>query len=187
VSPAVAGLIAMGLTGGCAGSTTATLVPPTDEPDAIAAESCDPMESFEDAGNEHVADGTEVDDYNSQPPTSGPHYATPADPGLYSSALPEEQLVHNLEHGQIVIYFSPAIPEEMIVELQELVASDPVGLLAVPYAAAASPSEVILTAWTHLQRCDGISVEDIDEFRSEFQGRGPENVGVPAFNSGDTA
>ena len=187
MAAALTGLIAVGLSGGCAGSTTATLVTPTDAPDPVTAESCTPVESFTDGGREHVADGTDVDDYNSEPPTSGPHYATPADPGIYSSALPEEQLVHNLEHGQIVIYFSPAIPEEMISELQELVASDPVGLLAVPYEAAASPTEIILTAWTHLQRCDGFSLQDIDAFRSEFQGRGPENVGIPPFDSGDSA
>jgi hypothetical protein len=181
------GAVALGLTYGCAGSTTATLVTPDDDPEGSPAESCEAVETFADQGNQHVADGTDVDDYNSDPPTSGPHYGTPADPGLYASALPEEQLVHNLEHGQIVIYFSPAAPEELIAELRELVASDPVGLLAVPYEAAASPSEIVLTAWTHLQRCSAFSGEDIDAFRDEFQGRGPENVGVPQFDGGDTA
>lgn len=176
----------MSLIAGCAGSTTATLVTPDDDPPPSAAGCCSALESFEDEGNEHVADGAEVD-YLTEPPTSGPHYATPAGPGLYASALPEEQLVHNLEHGQIVIYFSPDAPEEVVAELRELVESDPLGLLAVPYEAASGSGEIILTAWTHLQRCEGFSGEDIDAFRAEFEGRGPENVGVPTFDTDTTA
>ena len=184
---ALPGLLALGLFAGCAGSTTAKLVTPDDDPAGVALEEgCSAVESFEDGGNEHVADGSEVD-YNSEPPTSGPHYAVPADPGLYATPLAEEQLVHNLEHGQIVIYFSPTAPEELVAELRELVASDPVGLIAVPYVAASGPGEIVLTAWTRLQRCNGFSGADIDAFRAEFEGRGPENVGVPTFDTDDTA
>ena len=172
------------LLAGCDGSTSATIN--TDEGDSQASPAavCGSIENFEDAGNEHVAEGTEVEDYNSDPPTSGPHYARPADPGFFSTAPPAEQLVHNLEHGQIVIHFAPDAPEETITSLQELLRDDPVSVLLVPNEDLGGTSEIILTAWTALQRCEGFSDADIDAFRAEFQGKGPENVGVPPFNSG---
>ena len=143
--------------------------------------SCAQVESFEDAGNRHVAEGTQVDSYNSEPPTSGPHYATPADPGFYSTPLPAEQLVHNLEHGQIVIYYSADAAEDVIGTLLELIGRNQVALVIAPYEDAAGPTEIIFTAWTHLQRCNGFSGDDLDAFRREHQGKGPENVGIPTF------
>ena len=44
---------------------------------------------------------------NSSPPTSGPHWRHAADPGFYGTELPDEELVHNLEHGQIVVSYNP--------------------------------------------------------------------------------
>ena len=32
-----------------------------------------------------------------------------------------------------------------------------------------------------IQQCEEVSGEAIDEFRAEYQGKGPENVGVPIF------
>ncbi len=173
------------LLAGCDGSTSATIN--TDEGDSQpspTAAVCGSIENFEDAGNEHVAEGTEVEDYNSDPPTSGPHYARPADPGFFSTAPPAEQLVHNLEHGQIVIHFAPDAPEETVTSLQGLLRDDAISVLVVPNENLSGTNEIILTAWTALQRCEGFSEADIDAFRAEFQGKGPENVGVPPFDSG---
>ena len=56
----------------------------------------------------HIQVGEQHEPYNSDPPTSGPHYAQPAQAGFYDEALPDEQLVHNLEHGYIVIWYNCA-------------------------------------------------------------------------------
>ena len=73
----------------------------------VAAEDagCTDVEESEAEGQEHVEDGTDIE-YGTQPPSSGNHYGTPADAGFYDSAIPEEQAVHNLEHGQIVVWYS---------------------------------------------------------------------------------
>jgi hypothetical protein len=74
-----------------------------------------------DAGREHVADGTRFDQatkrqiYTSRPATSGPHWNTPAQWGVYgpgfegfrSQPVPEPQVIHNLEHAGIVIWYQP--------------------------------------------------------------------------------
>lgn len=55
---------------------------------------------------EHIPNGQKANDYNSDPPTSGQHYADPAEAGFYEEAPPDEQLVHNLEHGYVVVYYN---------------------------------------------------------------------------------
>ena len=62
-------------------------------------------ESFPILTSTHIkVDATHLP-YNSNPPTSGDHYAQPADWGVYQNELPDEQLVHNLEHGGIWISY----------------------------------------------------------------------------------
>jgi hypothetical protein len=42
--------------------------------------------------------------YETDPPNSGPHWTTWVNPGIYTTTPRNEQLVHLLEHGHIVIY-----------------------------------------------------------------------------------
>ena len=142
---------------------------------------CGPVEDF-DAADEakHVEDGTDVQ-YESTPPTSGDHYGQPADARFYSESIPEETVVHNLEHGQIVIWYNPDGPNDMIDAIESVVDEEPVGLVAVPYTELSSGDNVAFSAWGHAQTCAEFSNDVLDEFRVEFQGKGPENVGVPTY------
>src|SRR5215211_3386847 len=45
--------------------------------------------------------------YDDNPPTEGRHYQEPAPDGLYFEAPQDEQLVHNLEHGRVVVWAKP--------------------------------------------------------------------------------
>jgi hypothetical protein len=58
----------------------------------------------------HVPEGTDPGPYNSNPPTSGRHYADPAAPGFYDGdpypSHPEGHLVHSLEHGYIIFWYN---------------------------------------------------------------------------------
>ena len=62
------------------------------------------VEEFEIEGREHIG-VDEVISYGSNPPTSGAHWAEPADWGFYDTELTDEQLVHNIEHGGIWITY----------------------------------------------------------------------------------
>jgi len=64
-----------------------------------------PGQLVSDLGQEHVAVGSDVE-YNSNPPTSGPHYETPADPGKYDLPVEDGYLVHSLEHGYVIISYN---------------------------------------------------------------------------------
>jgi hypothetical protein len=46
--------------------------------------------------------------YPSVPPASGPHDPTPLDAGAYSSAPPIGRAIHSMEHGAVIVWFSPA-------------------------------------------------------------------------------
>ena len=52
----------------------------------------------------HISEGTTVE-YNTVPPTSGDHYARWAECGFEEFELVDERIVHNLEHGNIVISY----------------------------------------------------------------------------------
>ncbi len=64
--------------------------------------------SIPNEGAEHVSVDTQVT-YESNPPASGPHWSmpglAPTTAGLYEVTVEEEQWVHNLEHGYIVILY----------------------------------------------------------------------------------
>src|SRR3989344_5445960 len=65
-----------------------------------------PGEVFPIQGQEHIAIGAIHEAYNSNPPTSGPHYTQPANWGVYQTELADEQVMHNLEHGGIWISYT---------------------------------------------------------------------------------
>jgi len=62
------------------------------------------VEEFKIEGVNHIS-SKETVLYKTNPPTSGPHWSTPADWRFYDKKLPDEQLVHNLEHGGIWITY----------------------------------------------------------------------------------
>ncbi len=64
-----------------------------------------PGTDIADLGRGHVPIGTKID-YNSNPPTSGPHYEIWVKPGVYDRPQEDRNLVHSLEHGYIVISYN---------------------------------------------------------------------------------
>lgn len=64
-----------------------------------------PGDLIADQGREHVPVGTEVK-YNSNPPTSGPHYEEWTKTGIYEKPLDDRSLLHSLEHGYVIISYN---------------------------------------------------------------------------------
>lgn len=73
----------------------------------IYQESMKPLvgQKVEDLGRGHVPIGTEVQ-YNSNPPTSGPHYGEWTRSGIYNEVKDDRNLVHSLEHGYVIISYN---------------------------------------------------------------------------------
>jgi hypothetical protein len=134
------------------------------------------VQEMPDEGRDHVPDGTEVE-YDSEPPTSGPHYARWAPPDIYREVIADELLVHNLEHGHIVVYYEPGrISTESatkITELTDRYDGQWDAVLAVPRPGM--DAELTLTAWTYKMELDEFDEELIDAFVDAYRGKGPEN------------
>ena len=144
---------------------------------------CGPIEKHPNQGQEHIREGATFD-YNSNPPTSGPHYEVPADTSFYppESRIEPERLVHNHEHGQIVIWYRPGTGDLGILQdqVETLVEQQPLATVGAPYPEMDSGYNLVITAWTRSRACVNASQEVVDDFRRMFQGRAPERI-APRF------
>src|SRR5207302_9676362 len=122
----------------------------------------DPVESFNEEGHEHVPRPQTVQ-YQTNPPTSGNHWSdsqSPTTTGIHTSPVPNEELVHNLEHGHIEIQYKTTLDASILDQLMNLVKQDPTYYLLAP--STTIPDTVDLAAWTHLQRCKTPNAKTVD-------------------------
>ena len=79
-----------------------------------------PMPLIYPPGN-HILPGSAFEgEYNSTPPTSGPHWDSGwAGCGFLEDESPDEQVVHNMEHGQVIISYNLS-DEDEIEQLREI-------------------------------------------------------------------
>jgi hypothetical protein len=135
-----------------------------------------PGTKFPDLGQQHIPEGQRVT-YNSNPPTSGSHYAIPASWGIYSKEPPvDERLVHNLEHGGIIISYKPELLgneelEKLKAQLRSLSSINP-RIILVPRANL--DSAIALTAWGYLQKLKNFDPIVIRAFYDAHIARSPE-------------
>ncbi len=151
-----------------------------------ATGTCGNVQSFPSLGQEHIQPNEPHVPYNSNPPTSGPHWDTPQNQGIYTTPQVQEQLVHNLEHGFVVIQYKNLSAEE-VQRLTELVRRDQHHLLLAPYPGLPGDAKVALTAWSgpngqpqlqtgRLLTCTGVDENAIRGFINAYRDKGPELV-----------
>lgn len=140
---------------------------------ARGAAALDNVETMPSEGGGHVAQGQGVP-YQSDPPTSGPHWPTPVRAGFYGDRQSPEMLVHALEHGNIVIYYDVAGTETL--DSLRAWAGHFVGVWDGVVAAPKRGlrGEVILTAWHRMLRLDPFDAAAAAAFIDAYRGRGPE-------------
>jgi len=124
---------------------------------------------------DHIADGASHPEYNSNPPSSGWHYSSPARGGFYSESLPDEIVIHNLEHGDIWIAYHPDISDEAKNVLESFA-----GQYVVVSPRTENGGDISLVAWG---RVDTFDIENdivnegrIRDFIKRYDNRGPEKV-----------
>ncbi|HSG78751.1 MAG TPA: DUF3105 domain-containing protein, partial [Acidimicrobiia bacterium] len=100
-------------------------------------------------------------DYGSDTPTSGPYL--PGDPtcGMYATQVTPEDAVTALYHGGVVLWYSPELGAEEVIELAALAGEYPAEVLLSRNAAIDEP--IIATAWGRLRGYDGPG-DDVKEF-----------------------
>lgn len=132
-------------------------------------------QQFPNQGQQHINPGQTHEPYNSNPPTSGPHYPDPARWGIYDNPLPDETLVHNLEHGGIVIeYNCPQGCPELVSQLKSLAGEYKSKVVLAPRPNPEVPYRITLTAWTWLDGFNDFDADRIKAFIKAHKDKGPE-------------
>ncbi|MBA2294956.1 MAG: DUF3105 domain-containing protein [Actinobacteria bacterium] len=124
------------------------------------------------------------DKWNTEPPTSGPHYSVPAVWGSFDDPVNPAQLVHNLEHGGIAVQYGRDVPAATVTELEGFVQENARGTVLAPYASLGS--QVALGAWVtesatkpengtaYLAKCSRFDETAFSAFFDAYQFQGPE-------------
>ena len=131
-----------------------------------------------DLGRGHLAVGVgaPVNYYTTYPPTSGSHSPGWTNCGIHESPVPDEVLVHNLEHGFVNIQYNTE--DEALVEELKTAAEDLPGwpdyYILTPYPNLDRDSPIALTAWRVIQYLDTVDAAAMEEFANAYRTFGPE-------------
>ena len=131
---------------------------------------------------EHTSDPDEVIEYESEPPSVGRHYQEWPEDDIYEEAPKTSHVVHTLEHGRILVWVKPSIPEEQRAQFKALYEEDPYHVIMLPREELKEPFAV--TAWVapdigHTLRCKEVNEQTWDAIRSfkeKYRDKGPEFV-----------
>jgi uncharacterized protein DUF3105 len=124
--------------------------------------------------------------WNTNPPTTGPHYGQPAIWGAYDEPLEQARVVHNLEHGGVYIQYGDEVPEETVAELRSFYDGHRNGTLLAPLPSLGK--EIALGVWVtperagegsdrgvgYLAKCTAFDDAAYSAFFDQFQFKGPE-------------
>lgn len=133
----------------------------------------------------------------SNPPTYGDHHGfdpndldsnpgvTPRTTGVYTEEQPEEDLIHNLEHGHVWISYNPDLISGDDLEALEQFVRDGspnangggVGVILTPRAA--NDAMIAVASWARLLELDSYDPETIRNFVNTNRGKAPEGFITP--------
>jgi Protein of unknown function (DUF3105) len=124
--------------------------------------------------------------WNTDPPTSGPHYGETIIYGAYAEPLQIGRLVHNLEHGAVFILYGDDVPATTVAQLRSFYGDHTNGTVLAPYPRLGK--NIALGAWYArgldeaksergsgvLATCPAFDENAFDAFLSAYQFEGPE-------------
>ena len=142
----------------------------------LSACSDKPGEGLPDQGEQHIDDTATFDGYNSIPPTSGPHWNAPGPWGIFSSPIPNERQVHNLEHGGVMIQYNTQ-DQGLISQLRQftlLQPNFPCFIVLAPYPDMTFT--IAVTAWRARDTMEAYDKARLQEFVNAYREEGPEQV-----------
>jgi hypothetical protein len=158
----------------------------------LAAAACDPVTSDKPTGTQvHVGPQTDRPNvtkvnYTTVPPAFGEHFVSPAYPALpfYSAEdRPKmETLVHNLEHGYTLVWYTKSTPQAQVDELKKIAErargmSETGGKFIVSawdeaYGAFPAGKTIGMSHWgattAHRQLCGAVSGEAVKKFVTSY-------------------
>lgn len=133
------------------------------------------------ASTTHIPVESDPGTYNSDPPTSGPHYSEEAQAGFYDTnnyTYPAAYLVHNLEHGYVIFWYNcDLLNEAGCTDLKTQIQSvmdelRGAKLIAYPWPSLDVP--LAMTSWGRLQEFESFDAETAKAFYRANLNRAPE-------------
>jgi hypothetical protein len=99
--------------------------------------------------------------YNTDPPTSGPHFEGHVEQKISNQPIPKEIQVHELEHGGVLIQYNCKSCDDLIAKLEKHARSSEHVIMA-PYPGM--DAKIALTAWGKLAKLNEYDEKIITEF-----------------------
>lgn len=168
----------------------------TDAKAALVAAGCT-FKDYPGVSRQHITNpNARPKSWNSFPPTSGPHYYTPAVYGFYNAPVQLARVLHNLEHGGVYMLYGSKTPADTSRKLREIYDKDPRGLVVAPLPELGT--KIAFGAWTsqnpgsnevgtgHLALCTQVNAKAVEKFLAEYRGRGPEGEQLNQLQPGGT-
>jgi hypothetical protein len=132
--------------------------------------------------------------WSTSPPSGGAHFGSWGVWGFYTEPVNPRRVVHNEEHGGVIIWFGPKVPQSTIDQLQAFYNQSPDGMFGTPYAALGD--KIALTAWTgdparyyhnywgmgHIAVCSNFNQKAFETFRKAYVGNGPEGIPLKPYD-----
>ncbi|WP_382309715.1 DUF3105 domain-containing protein [Herbiconiux sp. UC225_62] len=157
------GWIIGGVAGVAAIALLVTFVVTSNTPKADpAAISIEGLQTYPGLTANHV-DGTV--DYPQTPPAGGDHNGVWLNCGVYSEPVPNENAVHDLEHGAIWVTYDPTKVDAAGVETLRSQLPDTYAVLS-PFDGLSSP--VVASAWGNQVFLDGVDDPRLKDFVTKF-------------------
>jgi hypothetical protein len=149
-----------------------------DSPIPVGSDPNAKIEEFPSEGNDHVAPGTKVQ-YRTNPPTSGNHYPAWSDWGVFDTAPADETLVHNLEHGGIVIFYDcpkgcPSAKNSLAGYANRYDSKGFTGIMLVPRSNMPEGARIALVSWQNRMLLQTLDVNKINDFVAKRLNKGRE-------------
>ena len=129
----------------------------------------------------HITVDSDPGTYNSDPPTSGPHYPDEAQAGFHDTNIyqdPGGYLVHNLEHGYIIFWYNCSLLNETAcADLKSQIKSlldefNNVKVIAYPWDSIDVP--VAMTSWGRLLKMETFDAAQARTFYKTNLNKSPE-------------
>lgn len=131
----------------------------------------------------HIEPDARHDPYSSNPPTSGPHYPSTTKAGVYSEQAADEIMVHNMEHGHVIVWYKCGDQKPFNQEcgnereaLRTLVEDEFDSWKVALMPRVELETRYALTAWERIDTFDDFDIERVRRFVKAYRDRGPERT-----------
>jgi uncharacterized protein DUF3105 len=125
------------------------------------------VKTYPSAGRNHITPDKQPSNWNSNPPTSGDHLATPLPGGVYDNEQDMRALVHNMEHGYVVIVYK-GIPNDQVDQLRNFVKDREGSKLVLAPWSGLDNNGVALAAWQNLELLQRVNMDVVQAFVNDY-------------------